>query len=318
MDFNDRKNNNNSKTVNNKEFDREFERDEFADPQFIDPDAQLPRIQPLRGTGDGKLCGYFISIEEMAKAGWLDYDENQLVDYIYESSGNTDRGIMIANPRMLVCPKSPLLAYDREKTQEEEQLQIIGTYQRSYREDPNISNIQFYEVILLDDNNQPLHQVPLSYVAKGANGASFGTLWQKFITEINVFHALKNRIAARPKDNRFKSLCVFSFKTKRELVGNNKQKSFACRVVDYDRATLENWKDYFVGFDRDLKELTWDNLQPTAPLITPGDRNPKLLAASSAPVASENEPRKVAVEPQKVRSSEQKTVSQENLEALPF
>ena len=253
----------------------DFERDEFASEEFIDTKARLPRLQPLRGTSPAN-CGYFISVDEMASSGWLNYDETELIDYIYENSGNVDRGLLIPNPRMLVCPKSPLLAFDREKTQEEQQLNILGTWQRAYKENDNIGNIQYYEAILLDEDNQPLHQVPLSYAAKGANGASFSSTWRQFISDLTNCHAIANRIAARPKDNRFNSLCVFSFQTARELVGT-KRKSFACRVVGYDKPTLSNWKEYFVGFDRTLKEATWENLQPTQPLMIPAAA-PKLLS----------------------------------------
>ncbi|MGB5593653.1 MAG: DUF5895 domain-containing protein, partial [Crocosphaera sp.] len=42
--------------------------DEFASSEFIDQNARLPRIQALRGM-NAKFCGYFININEMAKAG---------------------------------------------------------------------------------------------------------------------------------------------------------------------------------------------------------------------------------------------------------
>ena len=245
-----------------------IERDEFSSPEYLDPNARLPQIQALRGTSP-QTCGYFISIDKMVKSGWLSYDEEKLTTYTYESSGNTEQGILIPHPRMLVCPKTPLLAYDRTASLENQQRVILGTYQRDYKEDDNIGNIQYYEVILLDAENRPLHQVPLSYAAKGANGATFSIAWQEFIDRLTNCHALANQIPARAKDNRFKSLCVFSFQTKREKVGN-KQKSFACRVVSYDQPNSDNWKDYFLGYDQQLKPIVWDSLQPMQPLMIPG------------------------------------------------
>lgn len=251
------------------------EKDEFADPQYLDPQARLPKIQALRGATP-EYCGYFVSQEQMAKAGWLNYEEKELITYTFESSGEEEQGLLFPNPRMLVCPRTPILAYDRKATKETEQLVIIGSWLKDYRTDENISNCQLFEVILLDKNNQPLHQVPLAYCAKGANQATFSMEWQKLVDEITSCHAISNRIAARGKDLRFKSLCVFSFQTKRELVGD-KQKSFACRVVSHDVPTLDNWKDYFVGFNQEIKQLTWDSLQPNQPLIVPGQETQKLV-----------------------------------------
>jgi hypothetical protein len=250
-------------------------RDEFADPQYIDPQARLPKIQALRGMTP-KLCGYFVSVEQMAKAGWLNYEQKELITYTFESSGQQEQGLLFPNPRMLVCPRTPILAYDRKATQETEQLVIIGGWSKEYRADENISNCQLFEVMLLDQNNQHLHQVPLAYCAKGANQATFSIEWQKFIDEMTYCHAIANGMAARGKDLRFKTLCVFSFQTKRELVGD-KQKSPACRVVSHDVPNIDNWKDYFVGFHEEIKQLTWDSLQPTQPLLSPSKPTPQLV-----------------------------------------
>ncbi len=257
----------------------EIERDEFSSEEYLDKDARLPQIQALRGTTP-QTCGYFLNVDKMIQAGWLSFNEKELTDYFYESSGNVEAGILIPNPRMLVCPKTPILAYDRSASQENQQLVILGQYQRDYREDDNISNIQYYEVILLDAENRPLHQVPLSYAAKGANGASFSITWQKFINQMTNCHALANQIPARPKDSRFKSLCAFSFQTERELVGS-KQKSFACRVISHDEPNSSNWKSYFLGYNKELRQVIWEGLQPTQPLMIPG------TAASEVPLLPE-------------------------------
>lgn len=252
-------------------FSEPVAKDEFASTQFLDPNARLPRIQALRGiTPDN--CGYFISVEEMAKSGWIDFEPfaDQLVTYNFESSGQQEQGLLLKEPRMLVVPRTSLLAFDRAATKETEQLTILGSWKREYKDDENVGNCQMYEVLLLDINNQPLHTVPLSYVAKGANHATFSAEWQKLTEEITACHAIANGIAARPKNSQFNSLCVFAFTVARELVGK-KQKSPACRVVSHESPTMETWKNYFVGYDADLKTMVWDGLQPTMPLMIRGE-----------------------------------------------
>jgi hypothetical protein len=103
--------------------------------------------------------------------------------------------------------------------------------------------------------------------------------WLLHVTEVTTCHAIANGIPARPKDARFNALCVFSFETAREQVGQ-KQKAFTCRVVGHDSPTAQNWKDYFVGYQTKLKELAWESLQPGLPLITP----PPTLALAAAEV----------------------------------
>lgn len=258
------------------------ERDEFADPQYLDPDAKLPRIQALRGTTP-KMCGYFVAVDQMAAAGWQDFDEKQLITYTFESTGAEEQGILIANPRMVVCPKTPVLGFDRKQSNESKSTVILGRYTQEMKIDENIGNIQYFQVFLLDRDNQPLHQIPLSYKATGANQASFSVHWQDFCRELNNCHSIVNGIPAKQKDVRFYSLGVFSFKTAREQVGD-KQKSFACRVVDHEQPTTENWRDkYFIGFNRNLRNHVWESLEPTKPLMVPG--SPETL---TLPAAKEN------------------------------
>lgn len=248
---------------------------EFADPSFIDPNGRLPRIQAVRGE-DPKQFGYFIPLGEMAKAGWADFDETQLIGYTFQN-GAVEKGLLLQSPRMLVCPKTPLLAIDKEQGKELQTTVILGEY-RLYKGQENIGNMQMFQIILLDANNKPLHQIPLMYKAKGTNQASFSTQWQAFCSEMNTVLSLVNKqhnqnqeknFSPKPKNNTFNSLLVFCPKLAREIVGD-KQKSPALRVTDYEHPTLENWTKYFVGINKEVKEFAWQSLTPLEPMQIPG------------------------------------------------
>lgn len=246
----------------------EIQRDEFASDEYIDPNARLPRIQALRGE-DPKQCGYFIEINQAAKAGW-DFSESEkdLIEYTFNSGGK-EKGLLFKKMRMLVCPRTPVLALDRKASELQQQNIFDGYYKKAiHKEDDNFTNFQAFEVILLDKENKPLHQVPLSLKLRGAAQASFSEKWQELVQTITSCHAIVNRVAAKEKAMTFKSLCVFAFEVKRELAGE-KTKSPACKVVSYEVPTLENWRDYFVGYNPQTKEFAWQGLQPKRPLIQP-------------------------------------------------
>lgn len=253
----------------------QIQRDEFASEEYVDPNAKLPRIQALRGTSK-ENCGFFIPVDQAAKAGWIDFDEKHLIEYTFEGSGETEHGLLFQSLRMLVCPRSDVLAWDRNATREQENLVILGRYGKDSKDDDNIGNLQIFEVFLLNDKNQPLHQVPFGLKLKGSTQATFSQHWNSFIDEITACHAIANRIPAKGKNMMFKSLCVFSFKLGREQAGE-KVKSWACKVVAHDKPTLENWRNYFVGFDNETKSFVYDGLQPTRPYLA------ALPAASKEP-----------------------------------
>ncbi len=247
---------------------KEMLRDRFANPEYINPDARLPRIQALRGENGASECGYFITETEMLKAGWNDIDEGKLIVYEYNSGGK-ERGLLIQSPRMLVVPRSPLFAFDRQVSRQEERLVVAGQYSKqSYSDREKYGTAQCYEVLLLDEHNQPLHEIALAYVAKGANQASFSSHWQQLVSEVTKCHAIANSIPARPKDVRFNSLCVFEFQVKRELAGNN-AKSPACKVDKHTAPTQANWEQFFVGRQDDIADRFLSLLAPTTELVLP-------------------------------------------------
>jgi Family of unknown function (DUF5895) len=243
-------------------------RDRFAAPEYVNPNARLPRIQALRGENGASECGYFITEAEMAKAGWKSISESETIVYEYNSGGK-ERGLLIQSPRMLVVPRSPLFAFDRQLSRSEGRLVVAGQYSKQlYSNREKYGTAQCYEVLLLDEHNQPLHEIGFAYVAKGANQASFSFHWQQLINEVTKCHAIANSIPARAKDARFNSLCVFQFTVKRELAGNN-AKSPACKVDSHVAPTQVNWEQFFLGRQDDVANRFLNLLTPTTELTLP-------------------------------------------------
>jgi Family of unknown function (DUF5895) len=245
-------------------------RDRFAAPEYVNQNARLPRIQALRGENGASECGYFITETEMAKAGWEHVEQSNMIVYEYNSGGK-ERGLLIQSPRMLVVPRSPLFAFDRQVSRQEEKLVVAGQYNKQqYSNREKYGTAQCYEVLLLDANNQPLHEIGLAYIAKGANQASFSYHWQQLIDQVTKCHAIANGIPARAKDARFNSLCVFEFTVKRELAGNN-AKSPACKVHSHVEPTQANWEQFFLGRQDEIADRFLNLLAPTTELILPQD-----------------------------------------------
>ncbi|WP_373544685.1 DUF5895 domain-containing protein [Chamaesiphon sp.] len=243
-------------------------RDRFAAPEYVDTNARLPKITALRGENGKEERGYFITEADLAKAGWGYVNDSELIEYHYNSGGK-ERGLLVQNPRMLVVPRSPLFAFDRVLSRQEERLHVVGAYQKSkYSNREQFGTGQAYEVLLIDKNNQPLHEIAFAYIGKGANQASFNSHWQQLVTEVTKFHAIANGIPARAKDIRFQCLCVFEFTTKRELAGTG-AKSPACKVDSHLSPTQDNWESFFLGRDDAIADRFLDLIVPTSELYLP-------------------------------------------------
>lgn len=233
-----------------------LERDMFTSEEFIDRNASLPTVIVLN---DQHNYGYFIPVSTMARCGWINFDEKQLVSHTFRS-GAEEQGILVRNPRMLVCPKTDLYQYDLKASEEQQTKVIVGLYNAELKNNLNIKTERLYLVFFLDENNQPLHTTPLKYAARGVNGATFELERRVFKAEIEACHAITNQVPAKPRNDLFHALSVFCFTTKAELAGD-RQKAWVCRVVGHEKPTTENWKSYFVGFSS-LKEYAWSALEP--------------------------------------------------------
>ncbi len=259
-------------------------KDKFASDEYIDNNRPLPRIQPLRGESGADACGYFISAANMAAAGWIDFDPDRIVSYEF-NSGSTEEGILIKEPRMVVVEKTPLFAIDRAASTKAERMVCADIYRKSEHSDRSrYGCARIYNVLLLDASNQLLHETPLVYLAKGANLASFAFHWQQLTDEVTKCHATANSIPARPRDARFKSLCVFQFTVKRELAGNN-AKSPACKVRSHVEPSQDNWERFFLGRNDGMTNKVFDLLLPTQSLALPQSSQPSLLPQSSQALA---------------------------------
>lgn len=235
----------------------ELERDEFISDEYIDKNATLPTVIVLN---DQLHSGYFIPVSTMAKCGWVNFDESQLIAHTFRS-GEVEQGVLIANPRMLVCPKSDLYQYDVEASEKQQRRAVVGLFDAALKGDKNIRTERLYLVFFLDQDNNPLHTSPLKYAARGVNGATFEVERRAFKSQLETCHALVNQVAAKPKNDRFHALGVFCFTTQAELVGEKANKSWCCRVVSHESPTTENWRDYFVGYT-DFKAHAWSALEP--------------------------------------------------------
>jgi hypothetical protein len=239
-------------------------KDRFASPEYTDHQARLPRLQALRGEKGDVDCGYFVTQTEMEKAGWFNVKAKDLVTYEY-NSGSQEQGLLIKSPKMLVVPRSPLFAFDRKASMEEKRMFVVGEYSRQLHGEREKYGLgQYYEVMLLDQNNEPLHETSFAYLAKGSNQASFNIHWQQLVNEVTRLHAIANQIPSRPKNEIFKALCVFQFTVKRELAGNN-LKSPACKVDSHVSPNPDNWEKFFLGRNSTTADRFLNLLAPASP-----------------------------------------------------
>jgi hypothetical protein len=241
----------------------------YLSRQYAATDFSFPYCQALRGE-DPKQCGYFVPLSQADKAGWRDLEGAEMTEYAY-NSGQTEVGILLQQPRMTITPVSSLGMYDRQASQKEETLVVIGKWNRESRNE-NVGNFQIYLVMFFNEQKQPLHDIPLKLVAKGAHQATLSEQWQKFCVSVARCQAKANRVFFSPRNEIFNTLCLFQPQIIRKSVGD-KIKSPACYINGYVAPTVNNWQDFFIGTDEELAEVVIEMMNP----------RPRLLLADPTP-----------------------------------
>ncbi len=239
--------------------------------QYAATDFSFPYVQGLRGE-DPKQYGYFVPLSQANKAGWRNLDADKLTEYAY-NSGQTEVGILLQQPRMCITPVCQLGMFDRKASTEEDTLVVIGKYDRQHRDDENIGCFQIYLVMFFDEQKEPLHDIPLKLMAKGAHQATLSEQWQQFCVAVARCQAQANKVFFSPRNEVFNALCLFQPNLIRKSVGE-KAKSPALYVDGYIQPTVDSWQNFFLGTDENLADMVVGLMNPRSRFLladpTPG------------------------------------------------
>jgi Family of unknown function (DUF5895) len=236
----------------------------YLSSEYAATDFSFPYVQALRGE-DPKQCGYFIPLSQAEKAGWKNLETTEMTEYTY-NNGQTEVGILLQKPRMILTPICQLGAFDRKASQDEETLVVLGEWERKYRDDDNVGNFQIYLVMFFNENKQPLHDIPLKLVGKGAHQATLSIQWQEFCTEVSRCHAKATQQRFVPRGAKYNALCLFQPQIVRRSVGV-KIKSQACCIDGYLKPTVTTWEDFFIGTNEELGDMAIEMLNPRPRLL---------------------------------------------------
>jgi hypothetical protein len=225
---------------------------------YIATDISYPYVQAVRGETDPKHCGYFIPASQLELAGWRGTPTT--IAYTY-NSGESETGLLLTAPRMVIATASPLGTFNRQETLKEKSLVIVGEWDKSHKQNPNYGNFQIYLILFLNEQNRPLHEIPFRLTAKGAHQGTLSQQWQKSCRDVMRHLAAATGKTYRPPNEKLMSLFVFQPIFQRRPVGKI-QKSPACCVDDYVKPTPANWMEFFLGVQDDLAELAIAMLSP--------------------------------------------------------
>lgn len=199
-----------------------------------------PFMQVINGnTAAAKDFGLFIleteakKIDFQPRAGWKEHEK------YFGSNTEPSKGYICQKPRLLLVRSGPLSMYTVEG-------EYLGVYDHEIRQNLNPILKTRYLVYILDENNKPLHNKPVTFTAKGAFGGSFGSSYKQFKTDVEA-------VLNQRRTGEFWAYCVFEFEIKPVQKGKAPSMAWVSSVQNVTKPTVDNMSYLFVGLDKDLK-----------------------------------------------------------------
>ena len=208
---------------------------------------KTPAIKVLNG--DAKL---WICDDNVQLCRWREDNKNLIYHSLKTVEEDTISGKIILNPRILILQRSRLLKVEINTER------IVKVWARDDKNEIHYC-VRKYMILFVDENNNPLHEIPVQLTAKGCFQFEFDTKVCEFRTEMTK---LCNEKATRMNDAWY-SMCVFvpTFKSMMRGEGNKQRK--ACITTTYESPTKDNWLSLCVGRRDDPANKFWVDAEGT-------------------------------------------------------
>jgi hypothetical protein len=163
-------------------------------------------------------------------------------------------GRVVVNPRMLILQRS-LLVKVVNKTG-----RILRAWIANESKEGDVNAcVRKYMILFVDQDNNPLHEIPVELTARGCFQFEFDKQFCNFrTTMLNAYNNDQKKSANYMKDYWY-SMCVFAptYNSIMRAVENKQQK--ACITTGYEIPTKENWLSLCVGKRYDSANKFWSD-----------------------------------------------------------
>lgn len=202
---------------------------DFDAPEHKKEQVGTPSIKVLN-----ELGAFFIADDNLDEIGWKNRSVGEPYRQKTSKVGEDGRplyigGISITNPSLLIMDESPLLIRDKKSRK------FLGVYDTDTYNSEFQQPYRIYQVVLVDNKNNPLHKGTLQLTAAGHFSVNWNTQLEKFRDEcILAYNTAKGIEDKTKRIIRWHSFWVFTPKFKPEKKGKTPDtSSFACVTIGF-------------------------------------------------------------------------------------
>ena len=205
--------------------------------------AKTPSIKVLNDEAE-----LWISDECADICGW----KLNGIPHDIKSEKGTVSGSIIHNPQMLILQRSSLLKVEISTGR------IVKVWTSRDRKDETYVCVRKYLILLVDQDNNPLHEIHVQLTARGCFQFEFYRKLCQFRCDITKAYE-----KARSIKDCWCSMCVFVPTFQSLTRGEGIKQRKACITTDYETPTKNNWLSLCVGRRDDLANKFWPDADGT-------------------------------------------------------
>jgi hypothetical protein len=240
-----------------------------VDPELLS-DAYNQVRRPLLPYGivvNDKPAGILIPIDQLEKAGWTSMPEEEDLTTVTFTEDVT--GLLITEARLLVLEFVP--EYIRYKSDVEDLGgTVVGLYDeyRNSLDKKTMDVCSEHALLFLDEDNQPLHAVPIVVRFKNVALWSFKSAREEFYRALEKTFADYFKVPFSGKSDKWRSLGVLEVEFKAVKEGEGKNKHDCCKTVAYTKPSVETLPLLYLGAST-TKALIWQQHDAIAGFTEP-------------------------------------------------
>ena len=212
--------------------------------------------------------GIFISERNLISAGWKIIDKSKFVEA--EWGDKKESGYILTKVNMAIIKTAPLylrFKADKDKSGDfaGKAIGLLDDYQDWYKANKNLVDVCCERLIMFfDDQNQPLHTVPVKVRFRNVSHWASADVFNKFYAKAEaVFTAYASKKASQKipssaKSDRWRSACRIKCTFFPEMTGAGSNRSQCCKIKDdWLEPTELNIQDWLIT-DPEVKALVWE------------------------------------------------------------
>jgi len=235
--------------------------DRFDSKDYGSDFTKLPICQ-LANKEDPANAGMIITMENAELAGFDPGASKVWRKHTHRFRSGGVECYIAQNPRLVIFRQGPLVLRERNTDA------YLGEFNKDRYNKVTMYTSRSYLIFMVDEKNRILNSTPLKLSTKGSFSYVFGKTLQDWARDLSDAYIKDTNPAFKgQRGESFYRYGILGITLEPALKGD-KEQSWVCDIVKYDKPDEKTWKNQFLGYNDELSAVIDQAFEDTADYFT--------------------------------------------------